>query len=70
MMLLNMGRDYDPIFSVMCARGDSGGDQPLVRMIHLSPGSGARGHYRLCLHLISPFDFFPWIPQSFFTFVS
>ena len=26
-------------------------------------------HYRLCLHLISPFDFFPWIPRSFFTFV-
>ena len=43
MMSLNMGRDYYPMFSVMCARGDSGGDQPLVGMIHLSPSSSARG---------------------------
>ena len=27
-------------------------------------------HYRLCLHFISPFDFFPGFPWSFSTFVS
>ena len=47
MMSLNMGRDYHPMFSVMCARGDSSSDQTLVRddtLVTQALGWGERGN--------------------------